>query len=738
MFPGRLHRLNGNMVAPARELTPGLLDLDPDITTRYQLPAAPPALGVATGTHCADLTIQVAQVSGSSDIVDLVVLLTEANLPANFLDSTQGYQSDGGDIRFSTDANGETALAAEIVALSMTPSGSGATAEIHVRVPVVSAAADTVIRMWRSKKGGLSQPPLEHPFGRNAVWANYLLVWHGDTGADATGRRHTLTAYGSAAFGHTAAAKVGKAMHAPGASGAYFECAAAADILNFGARSLTMYVRPTAFVGSDYNKFFGNNAWEFGTQNLGANWHHVTPAFRDAWAASGASINTWHHIAATWDGVDDYAGMKTYVDGVELAHSAENDYGAPVSETAGIVLGRNHATKWYTGQHDEVRVAAGVWSADYIATDRNATNAPGSFVVAGSVTTYIPALLLAALLRQNESQFAALTMVASGGAPQALAQSARQHQAARAAPTLIAACAHAARQHARTLLTSVSLRAISSASRQVTTEKAAGVRVAAQASGSRQMSRSQASAIGALALTAKSAQAARAGAEVRKIAAAAARAAQRQTGVAPLLTQIISVLAIAMLARQSQAAIAPGVRVAAQQGRGVQRSHIGAAATAARAEAMRAEQNQQALGAAVSVRAAGAYAAQAQQSRVATAAVAALRAVGRQGQASRAAIIAFLQVLLRSVQAQGASATSRAIKAVLAYAAQASAARAESVDGVDLFKLLVTLIERDATADVLEREMAAELRAAISAVDVVEPDATLSIRDGARGAIIVA
>ena len=68
------------------------------------------------------------------------LLLTEANLPAQIFTDAN---ADGSDIRASSDQAGTAELAVEVVSFS-----AGGAAQLWVRVPSVSAVADTTIYIW--------------------------------------------------------------------------------------------------------------------------------------------------------------------------------------------------------------------------------------------------------------------------------------------------------------------------------------------------------------------------------------------------------------------------------------------------------------------------------------------------------------------------------------------------------------------------------------------------------------
>jgi hypothetical protein len=149
-------------------------------------------------TQRVSLTIQHGKVPANQTAFP--VLLTEATLPAAMLTlgGPGAAQSDGGDIRFSTDILGASQIACEIVVWTQNASPASAKAEIWVPVNVLTAS-DVTIYVWYSAGGAQTQPAAGAAFGSQAVWdANYMAVWHLANGTslaltDSTSNAVTLT-----------------------------------------------------------------------------------------------------------------------------------------------------------------------------------------------------------------------------------------------------------------------------------------------------------------------------------------------------------------------------------------------------------------------------------------------------------------------------------------------------------------------------------------------------------------
>jgi len=140
------------------------------------------------------ITVEHAQVTGSPGEYQL--LLTEANLPSEMLDSSAANRAnaDGGDIRFSSDADGYIQLAREICHFTQSSNAEDRQARIVVKLPSISSQSDTTIYVWYHNSAS-GEPDPSDPYGRESVWPSaFVGVWHLVSDVeDSTSRGHDLT-----------------------------------------------------------------------------------------------------------------------------------------------------------------------------------------------------------------------------------------------------------------------------------------------------------------------------------------------------------------------------------------------------------------------------------------------------------------------------------------------------------------------------------------------------------------
>jgi hypothetical protein len=286
----------------------------------------------------------------------------------------------GYDISFYADAAGTTPLRWEME--SYDPASG--TINAWILVPTLSHTANTTIYLFYGNAGITSFQG--GAFG--SVWdANFQAVWHLPNGGVLTANDSTANGNNAAIVGASAAAgRIGGGAEFSSAS----DSIAAPDSASLNITSawtLSCWVYPTvsnAFQGLISR---GGASWDYamylyfsGTDYLylvSDNFGMAINLMSHPW-----SVNAWNHIVET---VSQSGTATFYVNGqqVAVAPSAFSPRAVPLpqSDVATTTLGRN-----FIGTLDECRVSSSARSGDWIATEFNNQNSPGTFYSIGAET----------------------------------------------------------------------------------------------------------------------------------------------------------------------------------------------------------------------------------------------------------------------------------------------------------------------------------------------------------------
>lgn len=347
------------------------------------------------------ITIQSSQVD--SALTDFPVLVNEDNLPSEIFDAdgTNPAQNGGGDLRFSSDAAGATQLACEVVSFVTNNNPALGVAEVWVKVPSVSASANTDIYVWYNTAGTESQPAVTDTYGRNNVWdSSFLGVYHaenessGATCVDSTGNGNTGTVDmddgpQQGPFGSTTSAW--------GSDGSFDDVPVGSAILdNLTAFSVELWsyanivsvaddfiwnqggdASDSVFLRYDDSGFGGGQDDVFMLQlnndTSGQNMYETS--------ALSATVANWIYSAATWA---DGETPTVYLDGAaETLSYSDGAASGAINQIDNFEWGANF-NKAMDGYLDEGRISNSKRSAAWVDATYTALNTPGTFAVAGT------------------------------------------------------------------------------------------------------------------------------------------------------------------------------------------------------------------------------------------------------------------------------------------------------------------------------------------------------------------
>lgn len=324
------------------------------------------------------ITVQSAEVDAA--LTDFPVYVSLANAPAAFWTNVQ---SDGGDIRV-TESDGTTRCPVDLVSIDTT----GETGELHFLASSLSASANTVFRVYYGKTGGgLSQPAVTGTYGRNAVWADYLAVWHMDSFVDATGNGNTLEASG------TVGSSAGKLA---GTSG--FDTAS--NTGHWRTVDTGLFSGITSATISGWSRYSSNRGIQGGyvaARPFNTSTHFLQVQHREESLFraifSDASTETFKNAALPaqntwfmWHGRYSSTGSSTVVNGgAEIA--SETITMGTINANHRITFGTywdDAATRRLRGALDEIRLTTTVLSNDWIAAEYSNQNTPTTFYSVGT------------------------------------------------------------------------------------------------------------------------------------------------------------------------------------------------------------------------------------------------------------------------------------------------------------------------------------------------------------------
>ena len=327
------------------------------------------------------------------------ILITEACLPAEVLDTTSGYecQSDGGDLRFytgdysSSDPATENTnrIACEIVELTRA-AGSGGTCQIWVRIPSINSSTGAVITLYYNATGK-SQPAVAAAYGSQETWDengsnNYRGVWHVNDASgnltDSTENSLTLTANQIA--GYQQSGKIGYAIDLDGTDSYAsatspisdvpftLSCWVKFDAINQQASILSLQYTASAnrhFVNVWDDEKFYSSSKDGGLDEAVSTTIHTTA--------------TWYHVAGVFAAHND---RRLFVDGSKFTNTDTDGVGTVLEE---LVIGGNIYGQSYEldGQLDEIRVSNVTRSDAWLVAEYRNQDAPATYVVEGTPTS---------------------------------------------------------------------------------------------------------------------------------------------------------------------------------------------------------------------------------------------------------------------------------------------------------------------------------------------------------------
>ena len=338
------------------------------------------------------LTVQASQVSGTQ--TSFPCLLLAAQLPNEMVTSGGGNaaQSNGGDIRFSSDSAGSTQLPCELVQWTQNANPALATAEIWVTPASISSGGNVDIYVWYNAGGGQTLPAANSTYGSQAVWdANFKGVWHLPNGSTLSYTDSKGVNTGTGVNTPTAAAgKIDGGMQLDGTS-PYVNIGHDTSLNVGDVFTVEAWVNTNGGVGTTRCTVFssrisntaGSFSCEVGTANSITNSMIMTGIGTYIAQSVGSLIfnSTWYHLVWTKNGG---ATPVMYVNGAAVTLNSSAAY-TVVDNATDKMIGTGAAGGLFLWAiADEVRLSGSVRSANWISTEYNNQNTPASFWAVGT------------------------------------------------------------------------------------------------------------------------------------------------------------------------------------------------------------------------------------------------------------------------------------------------------------------------------------------------------------------
>jgi len=311
------------------------------------------------------------KVSGSSNLTDYPSLIADGNLTSAVY---AGLETDGKDLRITTDEAGTTEIPFEIVAMDT----SAETCEIWAKIPTLDYDDDTSLFIWYGNSSAVAYA-VDDTFGSQAVWSDYGAVYHMEGNSnDSTDGGHTGT--DTSITYSTANGEIGQGAGLNGSS-SKITAPDANELDLTGNHTIQTWFNTN--VNNAYEamveKYTSGNGYYFRLNDSGelVFGNQAIPQGSNITGSTVVGTNTWKMGHGTYDGTN----IRVYLNGSQDGISASYTYGN-VNSAATLKLGvrgDNGSSIPYSGELDEVRIRESALSADWCLTEYNNQNSPSTF-----------------------------------------------------------------------------------------------------------------------------------------------------------------------------------------------------------------------------------------------------------------------------------------------------------------------------------------------------------------------
>lgn len=339
------------------------------------------------------LVIDADKVSGTANLTNFPVLLTEANFPSTIFDNTQ---SAGQDLRFTSDADGATELAFEVVTWDTTKDK----AQVWVKIPTVDYDDDTTFYVWYGNSDATAYAETD-TYGARNVWSNgYDIVLHmedKDAVNDSTANQYDFTKVGTP---ENETGKIGGSVTFDGSTDVYYRLISdSANVNGTGSFTFSCWLNTNDYTA--WQKIY-THGYDSNTKDLETMVMNTSKLVGSAYNLSNnpttttsVANGTWYYFTYAYDSTNNLQVVRfnaTEEDNnstagttrVSLANTGHGGGNTPIA--IGAVWFSN---AWYSqkfnGEIDELHFANDVFrTADWTATEYANQSSPATFITEGT------------------------------------------------------------------------------------------------------------------------------------------------------------------------------------------------------------------------------------------------------------------------------------------------------------------------------------------------------------------
>ncbi len=329
-------------------------------------------------TNRVAITIDADQVP--SDVTDFPVYVDMSDLPGTFFD---GINSDGSDIRITT-SDGTTEVPREIVRVDTTND----LGEMYFKASgSLSSSTDTTFYIYYGNGSG-TEPGSGDDGYENNVWPQYKHVYHLD-GSSVANMEESVNDFdfnipNSGVEAYQETGKIGRGVRLQGSNPHRLLSDSYQPNDAISSFSFRMWVKSDITSGNKglfYYRSNGNSGWMFGQYGTKFRFYgnRTSGGWMNIESTTTIAADTWYHVAGHYDGTN----LELYVNGTQEASSAMST--PNISNNVYLSVGTASFGTW-DGLIDNAFFSqdTDIDTDDWISTEYNNQNSPGTFYTVGS------------------------------------------------------------------------------------------------------------------------------------------------------------------------------------------------------------------------------------------------------------------------------------------------------------------------------------------------------------------